>query len=181
MASFARMGNGGAKYDSREVVGKADELETRPAPTSAGFLFCRKTPYFCTSIQQKAIKMELQELNEKLKNDGYKTALPIGSKFVYVTGRGNSYFKARKRGAETILNELISRGYTATYQKAYDGYYDFMVTGVKKSETKKESCSSAAKKLRTEKSKEAAREMRCKCSPLPKCKGGLSGIGYLFN
>lgn len=48
------------------------------------------------------------------------------------------------------------------------------------SSSKKASCSSAAKKLRNEKSKSAAKEMRCKCSPLPPCKDGLAGIGHLF-
>jgi hypothetical protein len=46
--------------------------------------------------------------------------------------------------------------------------------------SKKESCSSAAKSLRNEKSKAAAKQMRCKCSPLPPCKDGLAGIGYIF-
>jgi hypothetical protein len=45
---------------------------------------------------------------------------------------------------------------------------------------KKTSCSKAASNLRKEKSKAAAKELRCNCSPLPKCKGGLSGIGYIF-
>jgi hypothetical protein len=72
---------------------------------------------------------------------------------VEVSGGSISYKKIGKEEATSIVSE--------------EGY-------------KKEFCSRAAKSLRNEKSKAAARQMRCKCSPLPPCKGGLSGIGYLF-
>jgi hypothetical protein len=72
-------------------------------------------------------KMELNELLDKLKKQGYNATIPANSNRINVIGRGKGYFKAKKQMAKSIIETLIANGYNAVSELDSDGYYDFYV------------------------------------------------------
>ena len=71
--------------------------------------------------------MNLQEIKEKLSNQGYNVTIPINDNRIKVMGYGKGYFKVKKAKANSIVNDLKSMGYNAVSKRDIDGYYDFWV------------------------------------------------------
>lgn len=72
-------------------------------------------------------KMELNELLDKLKKQGYNVTIPSGDNRISVMGYGKGYFKAKKQMAKSIIETLKANGYNAVSELDSDGYYDFWV------------------------------------------------------
>jgi hypothetical protein len=71
--------------------------------------------------------MNLNELKQKLENTRYKVSAPAGANFLFVSGYGKKYFKAKKAKAKTIEAELKAQGYNVQTKLHIDGYFDFIV------------------------------------------------------
>ena len=73
----------------------------------------------------------LEEIKNKLIQQGYNATIPAGANYVYVLGYlRNRYFKAKQSRAKTILDTLRNLGYKAKAQQFDDGYFDFYVYGL---------------------------------------------------
>jgi hypothetical protein len=72
-------------------------------------------------------KMELNELLDKLKKQGYNATIPSNSKRINVIGLNKGYFRAKKQMAKSIIETLKANGYNAVSELDSDGYYDFYV------------------------------------------------------
>ena len=73
----------------------------------------------------------LEEIKNKLIQQGYNATIPAGANYVCVLGYlRNRYFNAKQRKAKTILETLTYLGYKAKTEKCMDGYFDFYVYGL---------------------------------------------------
>ena len=79
------------------------------------------------SLLKESSSASLQDLKDELQAAGYHVTIHSSTNKIDVIGRGKGYFNTKKAKADSIVDELTSKGYNAESVKHYDGYYDIYV------------------------------------------------------